>query len=67
MVLSVPINQRLKDCSASFFTEMRAKIIYTMFWTNTAQHVSQFLSKRQYTITKCRGLYLTYALAEQHA
>jgi hypothetical protein len=48
-------------------TQMRAKIIYTMFWTNTAQHVSQFLSKSQYMITKCHGLYLTYALAEQHA
>ena len=48
-------------------TQTRAKIIYTMFWANTAQHVSQFLSKRQYMITKCHGLYLTYALAEQHA
>lgn len=38
-----------------------------MFWANTAQRVSRFLSERQYTITECHGLYLTYALAEQHA
>ena len=60
------INQTQKLQCIIFMTQMRAKIIYTMFWTNTAQHVSQFLSKSQYTITKCHGLYLTYALAEQH-